>query len=114
VLSLVGAKGTVLVVMLLPQGPCRFNELRRLVGGVTQRTLTFTLRALERDGLIGRTSFPTSPPRVVCELTDLDPSLREPVEALGRWVFEHRPRVVEARRRFEQPRCEPEEGTAHS
>ena len=104
VLALVGDKWTVLVVMLLAQAPRRFNELKRLIGGITQRMLTFTLRALERDGLVRRTAFPTSPPRVEYELTDLGHSLRQPIEALGRWAFEHQPTMAEARRRFEKAR----------
>ncbi len=101
VLSLVGDKWTVLVVTLLAPGPRRFNEIKRLIGGITQRMLTFTLRALERDGLVKRTAFPTVPPRVEYELTDLGHSLREPVEALGRWAFDHYPSMAEARHRFE-------------
>ena len=101
VLSLVGDKWTVLVVVVLARGPRRFNEIKRLIGGITQRMLTFTLRALERDGLVRRTAFPTAPPKVEYELTELGHSLREPVEALGRWAFENHARMAEARRRFE-------------
>ena len=64
ILSRVGDKWSVLVVMLLGNGPRRFNELKRMIGGVSQRMLTLTLRGLERDGLVKRTVFPTIPPRV--------------------------------------------------
>lgn len=101
VLALVGDKWTVLVVTLLAPGPRRFNEIKRLIGGISQRMLTFTLRALERDGLVRRTVHPTVPPKVEYELTDLGQSLRGPVEALGRWAFEHHGRIEQARRRFE-------------
>src|ERR1700738_3800185 len=66
VLSRIGDKWTILVVMLL-----RFNELRRRVGGISQRMLTLTVRGLERDGFVTRTVFPTIPPRVDYELTPL-------------------------------------------
>src|SRR6201746_2534405 len=83
VLSRVGDKWTVLVVSTLGDGPKRFNELRRALGSISQRMLTLTLRALERDGLVTRTVFPTVPPRVDYELTDLGRSLLEPVSGIG-------------------------------
>ena len=64
ILSRVGDKWTVLVVMMLADGPQRFNALKRRVGGVSQRMLTLTLRELERDGLVTRTVVPAVPPRV--------------------------------------------------
>ena len=57
--------------MMLGDGPKRFNEIKRMVGGISQRMLTLTLRGLERDGLVTRTVFPTMTPRVDYELTDL-------------------------------------------
>jgi DNA-binding HxlR family transcriptional regulator len=64
--------------------------------------LTLTLRGLERDGLITRTVFPTIPPRVDYELTDLGRGLSKPVQALGQWVFEHKVQIESARTRFDQ------------
>ena len=101
ILSRIGDKWTVLVVMMLADGPKRFNELRRLIGGVSQRMLTLTLRGLERDGLVTRTLFPTIPPRVDYELTDLGHSLRGPIEALGDWAFANIPAVQHARTAFD-------------
>lgn len=101
VLSRVGDKWTVLVVSTLGDGPKRFNELRRALGSISQRMLTLTLRALERDGLVTRTVFATVPPRVDYELTDLGRSLLEPVSGLGLWARTHRPDIQEARRRFD-------------
>ncbi|MGI3779016.1 MAG: winged helix-turn-helix transcriptional regulator [Janthinobacterium lividum] len=101
ILSRVGDKWTVLVVMMLAGGPRRFNELRRLVGGVSQRMLTLTLRGLERDGLVTRTVFPTVPPQVEYALTPLGHSLRVPLEGLGTWAFAHRPVVEQARQAFD-------------
>jgi DNA-binding HxlR family transcriptional regulator len=64
ILSRIGDKWTVLVVELLGGGPTRFNELRRMIGGISQKMLTTTLRQLERDGMVTRTVYPTIPPRV--------------------------------------------------
>jgi DNA-binding HxlR family transcriptional regulator len=86
VLARVGDKWSVLIVMLLADGPRRFNEMKRMVEGISQRMLTLTLRGLERDGLVTRTVYPTIPPRVDYELTALGRSLCEPVMALGGWA----------------------------
>src|SRR6266496_1828591 len=83
VLSRLGDKWTVFVVGLLSKGPMRFNEIRRTIGGISQRMLTLTLRGLERDGLVTRTVYATIPPRVDYELTDLGRGLANPVQALG-------------------------------
>lgn len=101
VLSRVGDKWTVLVVSTLGDGPKRFNELRRALGSISQRMLTLTVRALERDGLVTRTVFPTNPPRVDYELTGLGRSLLEPVSALGTWARHNRPAIQSARQRFD-------------
>jgi DNA-binding HxlR family transcriptional regulator len=101
VLARVGDKWSVLVIMLLIDGPRRFNELKRTIGGISQRMLTLTLRGLERDGLVTRTVFPTIPPRVDYELTDLGRGLAEPVKALGQWAFEHLPEIEGARTSFD-------------
>src|SRR6266581_9530008 len=101
VLARVGDKWTVLVVSTLGDGPKRFNELRRALGSISQRMLTLTLRGLERDGLVTRTVFPTIPPRVDYELTDLGRALSKPVEALGKWAFDHRAEIESARAQFD-------------
>lgn len=63
-LGRMGDKWTILVMTLLSERPHRFNELKRLIGGVSQQMLTRTLRALERDGMVSREVFPTMPPQV--------------------------------------------------
>ena len=100
-LSRVGDKWTVLVVNLMGSGPKRFSEIKREVGGISQRMLTLTLRALERDGLVTRTVTPSIPPRVDYALTDLGRSLLAPVQALGSWALSNRERIEEARRKFD-------------
>ena len=102
ILARVGDKWSVLVIVLLGDGPKRFSEMKRLVGGISQRMLTLTLRGLERDGLVTRTVFPTIPPRVDYELTDLGRSLREAVEPLGRWAQSHVPEIHKARDKFDR------------
>ncbi len=101
VLARIGDKWTVLVVSTLGDGPKRFNELRRALGSISQRMLTLTVRGLERDGLLTRTVFPTNPPRVDYELTELGRSLLEPVSALGAWARRHRPEIQSARQKFD-------------
>ena len=101
ILALVGDKWTVLIVVLLGDGPKRFNEIKRMVDGISQRMLTFTLRGLERDGLITRTVFPTSPQRVDYELTKLGSTLWEAVEPLGSWARAHVNEVLRSRKRFD-------------
>jgi DNA-binding HxlR family transcriptional regulator len=104
VLARVGDKWTVLVVMLLKPGPRRFNEIKRLVGGISQRMLTLTLRGLERDGMVARTVRPTVPPRVDYALTPLGHSLSEPVLALGTWARVHMGEIDAARDVFDERR----------
>lgn len=102
ILSRVGDKWTVLVVQYLGNGSMRFTELKRAVGGISQKMLTTTLRGLERDGFVTRTVFPTIPPRVDYELTELGRELLDPVRALGEWARNNMNRVNAARSRFDQ------------
>ena len=102
ILSRIGDKWSVLVVMLLGESPRRFNELRREIGGVSQKMLSSTLRSLERDGFVSRTVQPTVPPRVDYALTDLGRELLGPVAALGEWAMENAGRIEEARRRYDE------------
>jgi len=102
ILARIGEKWSMLVVMLLREGPRRFNDIKRNTGGISQQMLTRTLRGLERDGMVTRTIFPTSPPQVEYSLTELGRSMAEPVLAFGRWVQEHLAEVDAARHRFDQ------------
>jgi DNA-binding HxlR family transcriptional regulator len=91
-----------LVVILLRDGPRRFNEIKRNTTGISQQMLTRTLRGLERDGIVTRTIFPTSPPQVEYSLTELGRSMSEPVLAFGAWVRDHITEFDAARQRFDQ------------
>jgi DNA-binding HxlR family transcriptional regulator len=101
ILARVGDKWTVLIVVLLGDGPKRFNEIKRMVGGISQRMLTFTLRGLERDGLVTRTVFPTTPQRVDYELTKLGSTLWEAVEPLSLWARAHVGEILTSRGQFD-------------
>jgi DNA-binding HxlR family transcriptional regulator len=101
VLARIGDKWSVLVVTRLGADPMRFNELRRAIGGISQRMLTLTLRGLERDGLVTRTVFPTIPPRVDYELTPLGRDLLVPVSALGEWAIRNQSKIARAREQFD-------------
>jgi DNA-binding HxlR family transcriptional regulator len=101
ILARVGDKWTVLIVVLLADGPKRFNEIRRMVGSISQRMLTFTLRGLERDGLVTRTVFPTTPQRVDYELTELGSTLWEAVEPLSSWARANVAAILESRKHFD-------------
>lgn len=104
VLSRIGDKWSVLVVILLGSEPLRFNELKRRIGGISQRMLTFTLRGLERDGLVSRTVHPSVPPKVEYALTPLGGSLLEHVRRLGDWAHAHADAIEAAQRRFDATR----------
>ena len=101
VLRHVGDKWTLLIVILLGRRPHRFNELHRSVEGISQRMLTRTLRALERDGLAARTVYPTIPPGVEYDLTPLGRTLLDPLSALADWAVEHGADIVTARNRHD-------------
>jgi DNA-binding HxlR family transcriptional regulator len=101
VLQRVGDKWSVLIVSRLGPRPMRFNEIKREVGGISQRMLTLTLRGLERDGLVTRTVFATIPPRVDYELTALGRSLLVPVKALGDWALANTVRIEASRATFD-------------
>jgi DNA-binding HxlR family transcriptional regulator len=101
ILARIGDKWSVLVVTRLGDKPMRFNELRRSIGGISQRMLTLTLRGLERDGLLTRTVFPTIPPRVDYALTQLGRDLLNPVSALGEWATRNQTKIARAREKFD-------------
>lgn len=94
-LAVIGGKwkGTILY-RLFTDEILRFNEIRRILPDVSQRTLTAQLRALEADGIISRTVYPEVPPRVEYRLTAYGTTLREAVMALNVWGERHKKRTV--------------------
>lgn len=89
ILSRMGDKWTILTITMLAGQPRRFNELKRLIGGISQQMLTRTLRSLEHDGMVTRKVHPTIPPQVEYGLTDLGHSLAAPLMQLATWVLNH-------------------------
>ncbi|MFT0847666.1 helix-turn-helix domain-containing protein [Actinomycetaceae bacterium L2_0104] len=100
-LDRIGDRWTVLVLGALERGPLRYSDISRTVEGISQKMLTQTLRALERDGLIDRTVFPEIPPHVQYELTTLGCSLREVVRGLEEWCKENMPAIQSARAEYD-------------
>ena len=98
ILQRVGDKWTVLVVGKLGDGPMRFNELRTAVGGISQKMLTADAARAGARRFRHPHRFPTIPPRVDYELTDLGRELLEPVHALGEWARKNTDRVNGAAR----------------
>ena len=101
ILSRVGDKWTMQVVVSLRDQPRRFNDLKRQVEGISQQMLTRTLKMLERDGMVVRTVRGTTPPQVEYALTALGLSLSEPVQKLAQWALAHLGTVDENRQRYD-------------
>lgn len=99
-------KWTLTVVTLLRDETRRFNEIKR-AGGISQKTLTTTLRELERDGFVTRTMFATIPPRVDYELTDLGRELLLLADSLRNFADRNGALVLAARSRFDAHGGEP-------
>jgi DNA-binding HxlR family transcriptional regulator len=102
VLDRIGDKWSVLILKNLEEGPRRFGVLKRMIGDISQRMLTQTLRDLQRDGLIQRTVYPTVPPSVDYRLTKLGQSLMDPLEHLVQWSDRNHQKVRKARQSFDR------------
>jgi DNA-binding HxlR family transcriptional regulator len=102
VLDTIADRWATLIIDLLGQGPRRFGALHRSIGGISQKMLTQTLRTLERDGLVRRTVYPTTPPSVEYALTPLGQTLTEPLGALRAWAEDNIGRVLAARSAFDE------------
>ena len=100
ILARLMSKWTGLVVRCLAKRTMRYSEIRRTIGGISQKMLTQTLRELEADGLIDRIVHPVVPPKVEYSLTDLGRTLVEPLTALGHWAESHSEDIEIANRRY--------------
>jgi DNA-binding HxlR family transcriptional regulator len=106
-------KWTLTVITMLRVEARRFNDLKR-AGGISQKTLTLTLRDLERDGFVTRTMFATIPPRVDYELTALGRELLDLADSLREFADRNGALVQEARARFDASGGEPVIKLVHS
>lgn len=95
-LRVIGGRWKPVILYRLRAGPCRFNALRRLIPGVTQRMLTQHLRELEADGIVSRTIHAVVPPRVEYALTPVGESLMPVMQAMAVWGAAH-PTTLAAR-----------------
>jgi len=105
-LDRIGDKWSVLVLLLLGDGPMRFNALRRRIAGVSQKMLSQTLRSLERDGLVERAVTHTMPVEVHYSITPLGAELIEALTMMIRWAERRYPAVAAAQDRFDARRVE--------
>ena len=94
-LDRIGDRWTALIIEALGDQTLRFSALATAVGGISQKMLTQTLRSLERDGFVRRTSYPVVPPHVEYQLTELGASLHETLRALSGWAVENMDTVAQ-------------------
>lgn len=96
-LQLVADTWSVVVITALGRGPARYTDLQNMIGGISKKMLTRTLRRLVDNGLVQRRALPTVPPGSEYRLTPLGRTLLEPLAALSRWAEEHVEEVLDAR-----------------
>lgn len=101
-LDQIADKWSMLILAALCEKPLRFNVLKRELRGITQKSLTQTLRRLQRNGILTRRMISTSPIAVEYEITPLGRSLEEPIEALCAWTRDYLPQVEAARQAFDE------------
>ena len=102
VLRLIADQWTPLVIYALEEDTMRFSQLLKRIDGISQKMLTQTLRAMERNGLVQRVVHPVVPPVVEYSLTPLGQTLREPINALRAWAYEHLQEVAHAQTMYDQ------------
>lgn len=101
-MEILSDKWAMLLLWSLAEEPLRFGELRRRLDGVTQKMLTQTLRSLERNGLVSRTVYATTPPSVKYALMPLGRSVSEIAEQMCLWAQEHIKEVISARQKYDR------------
>lgn len=101
ILSRVGDKWTIQVVVALRAGPQRFNGIKRKISGISQQMLTRTLKTLERDGMVERTVRHSTPPQVEYTLTPLGHSLSETARHLADWATAHQGVIADNRLHYD-------------
>lgn len=106
VLSLVANKWTALVICALAQETKRHNELKREIGGISQKMLTQTLRSLEQNGLVERKVYPVVPPKVEYALTPLGQTLIGLLQAVCQWAEQHLPELNAAKAAYDDGKAQ--------
>jgi DNA-binding HxlR family transcriptional regulator len=101
IVALFGGRWKTEILWRLEDGPCRFNQLKRTIPGISQKMLAQQLRQLERDGIVRREHFPEVPPRVEYSLTPLGRSLQPVFTKLGTWGRHHMDEVLAARESYD-------------
>lgn len=102
IIGRVADKWTMLVLEVLEEhGRLRFSRLGELIGGVSQKMLTKTVRQMEADGLVARTVYPVIPPRVEYELTAMGRSLTSAFCGVWIWAEKNRGAIHKARENFQ-------------
>lgn len=97
VLKHVTSRWGTLLLLVLMGGVHRFSELRRKIGGVSEKMLAQSLKSLEADGLVTRKAYPTVPPHVEYSLTPLGDEVGKHVESLANWIESSMPAIMAAR-----------------
>ena len=92
------SKWGMLVILALAERPYRYAELRRRIGGASERMLSLTLRTLTEDGFVSRHDFAEVPPRVEYALTPLGEELSRPLAQLSAWISANTPEILARRR----------------
>lgn len=92
------SKWGMLVILALAERPYRYAELRRRIGGASERMLSLTLRTLTEDGFVSRHDFAEVPPRVEYALTPLGEELSKPLAALSAWISANTSKILASRR----------------
>jgi len=101
ILDRIGDKWSILVITILGEkGTLRFNEINTVIGTISQKMLTVTLKSLEADGLIARKMYPVVPPRVEYSLTERGNSLLPAMNVLIDWALIHMPDILESRMQY--------------
>lgn len=101
ILASFGDKWSMLVVLMLGQNKCmRFTELRFCIKNISQRMLTVTLRSLEKDGIVIRTEYSETPPKVEYALTELGEGFLNQLIGLANWADQHFSEIIKARKKY--------------
>ncbi len=105
VLDRIGDKWSILIISILGEyGTMRFNQINHMIGNISQKMLTVTLKTLEADGLISRKIYPEIPPKVEYKLTALGESLLPAIATLTKWALANMPTILTSREKYANKR----------